>query len=137
MKVFFDTSAFVKRYVDEPGSNEVIKICRQADMLILSIICLPEMISTLRRLVREDKISAKDYRQTKLQVLKELEAIEICNITSRAIKRAISCLESSPLRAMDALHLGCALTMNADLFVSSDTRQIIAAKKEGLKVMEV
>jgi predicted nucleic acid-binding protein len=137
MKVFFDTSAFVKRYIDEPGSNEVIKICRQADLLILSIICLPEMISTLSRLVREEIISAKDYRQTKLQVLKELEAIEICNLTAEVIKRAISCLESSPLRAMDALHLSCALVMNPDLFVSSDTRQIIAANKEGLKVLEV
>ena len=137
MKVFFDASAFVKRYINEPGSNEVIKICRQADQLILSIICLPEMISTLSRLVREKIISAKDYRQTKLQVLQELEAIEICNLTAEVIKRAISCLESSPLRAMDALHLGCALVMNPDLFVSSDTRQIMAANKEGLTVLKL
>ena len=137
MKVFFDTSAFVKRYLDEPGSNEVIKICRQADLLILSIICLPEMISTLRRLVREERISAKDYRQTKRRVLKELEAIEICNLTSEVIKRAIGCLGNSPLRAMDALHLGCALAIKPDLFVSSDTQQVIAANKEGLKVLEV
>ncbi|GAI32781.1 unnamed protein product, partial [marine sediment metagenome] len=62
MKIFFDTSALVKRYVDEPNSDRVIEICRQADRLILSIICLPEMISTLNRLLRENTISAEDYR---------------------------------------------------------------------------
>jgi predicted nucleic acid-binding protein len=137
MKVFLDTSAFVKRYVDEPGSYEVIKICRQADLLILSIICLSEMISTLCRLVREEKISAKDYRQIKHQVLKEIETIEICSLGPEVIKRAIGCLEKNSLRAVEALHLGCALIINPDLFVSSDTRQILAANKEGLTVLEV
>ena len=51
MKIFFDTSAFVKRYATEPGSDDVMDLCRQADSLALSIICLPEMVSTLRRLL--------------------------------------------------------------------------------------
>jgi hypothetical protein len=38
---------------------------------------------------------------------------------------------------MDALHLGCALIVEPDLFVSSDHRQLEAARREGLKVMEV
>ncbi len=39
MKVFFDTSAFVKRYVNETGSQAVVEICQNADTLALSIIC--------------------------------------------------------------------------------------------------
>ncbi len=35
---------------------------------------------------------------------------------------------------MDALHLGCALLVKPDLFVSSDRRQIEAAEREGLMV---
>ena len=61
MKVFFDTSAFVKRYVNETGSQQVIDICQNANALALSVICLPEIISTLRRLVREDKLSEEEY----------------------------------------------------------------------------
>jgi predicted nucleic acid-binding protein len=38
---------------------------------------------------------------------------------------------------MDALHIGCALEWEAELFVSSDKRQILAAKKAGLKVVSV
>jgi predicted nucleic acid-binding protein len=56
MRVFFDTSAFVKRYVEEPGTEKVLDICGQAEQLVLCIICLPEMISTLNRFVREGKL---------------------------------------------------------------------------------
>ncbi|MCU0574559.1 MAG: type II toxin-antitoxin system VapC family toxin [Syntrophobacteraceae bacterium] len=106
MRVFFDTSAFVKRYIEEPGTEKVVEICGQADSLALCVICLPEMISTLNRLVRENRLSADDYQK-------------------------------NALRAMDALHLGCALIVEPDLFVSSDHRQLEAARREGLKVMEV
>jgi len=47
VKVFLDTSAFAKRYVAEPGSDKVMATCQQADSLVVSVICLPELISTL------------------------------------------------------------------------------------------
>jgi hypothetical protein len=132
MRVFFDTSAFVKRYIEEPGTAEVIEICRQAQNLVLCVICLPEMISTLNRLVREGKLTVEDYRKTRDLVLKEIEDAEICYVTPDVVARTIKCLENNPLRAMDALHLGCALIVEPDLFVSSDQRQIEAAEREGL-----
>ena len=137
MKIFFDTSAFVKRYVDEPNSDRVIEICRQADRLILSIICLPEIISTLNRLLRENTISADNYRRTKGMILSNLNDSDVCILSPEVIRRTLICLENNAIGAMDALHIGCALTVNPDLFISSDRRQIIAAQQEGLKVMEV
>jgi predicted nucleic acid-binding protein len=62
MRVFFDTSAFVKRYVDEPGSDCVQELCSRADQIALSVVCFPEMISTLNRLVRERKVSTQASR---------------------------------------------------------------------------
>jgi hypothetical protein len=137
MRVFFDTSAFVKRYIEESGTDKVIEICSQADDLVLSAICLPEMISTLNRLMLEGKLSASDYRTTRDLILMEIEDIEICYVTPEVVTRTIKCLENSPLRAMDALHLGCALLVDADLFVSSDVRQIEASRKEGLKAIRI
>ncbi len=136
MRVFFDTSAFVKRYIEEPGTDKVIEICRQADDLVLSVICLPEMISTLNRLVREGKLSSHDYQRTRDLILTEIQDTEVCYVTPDVITRTIKCLENSPLRAMDALHLGCALLVEPDLFVSSDQRQIEAARREGLSVIQ-
>jgi len=136
MRVFFDTSAFVKRYIEEPGTDKVIEICRQAQHIVLCVICLPEMISTLNRLVREGKLLTDDYQKTRDLILREIEDAEICYVTPDVVTRTIRCLENNPLRAMDALHLGCALILEPDLFVSSDHRQLEAAKREGLKVVE-
>ena len=137
MRVFFDTSAFVKRYVEEPGTGEVIEICGNAEELVLSIICIPEMISTLNRLLRDGKLSADAYRKTRDTIFRETEDAQICYITPDVVARTIRCLENNPPRAMDALHLGCALSAEVELFVSSDQRQLDAANREGLKVVKV
>lgn len=65
MKIFFDTSAFAKRYVAEKGSEKVITLLQQADSLAVSVICLPELISTFSRLLREKKFSITDYQDLK------------------------------------------------------------------------
>ena len=137
MKVFFDTSAFVKRYVNETGSQQVIDICQNANALALSVICLPEIISTLRRLVREDKLSEEEYSQLKKSISTDLEDVDIIEIMPEVMSRVISCLETHSLRAMDAIHLGSALAYAPDQFVSSDQRQIQAARAIGLTVLEV
>ena len=48
MRVFFDSSAFAKRYVDEVGTPEVLIWCDRANELLLSVIALPELVSAFR-----------------------------------------------------------------------------------------
>lgn len=45
MRIFFDSSAFAKRYVSEEGSDTVLLWFDQATELCLSGIALPEIIS--------------------------------------------------------------------------------------------
>lgn len=137
MKVFLDTSAFAKRYVAEQGSDKVIALCQQADSLIVSVICLPELISTLSRLVREKRLAKADYRKLKGDAMADLADADICQITPDVLASVISLLESYPLRAMDALHVACALAVEPDVFVSADHRQLLAARKAGLKIVDV
>ena len=137
MKVFLDTSAFAKRYVAEPGSDKVIALCLKADSLVVSVICLPELISTLSRLVREKKLAKADYRKLKGDAMTDLADVDICQITSEILVAVVSLLESHPLRAMDALHVASALAVKPDIFVSADHRQLSAARKAGLKTGDV
>jgi uncharacterized protein len=137
VKVFLDTSAFAKRYVAEPGSDKVLAVCQQADSLIVSVICLPELISTLSRLVREKKLANAAYRKLKGEAMVDLADVDICQITPEVLVSVVSLLESHPLRAMDALHVACALACEPDVFVSADHRQLLAARKAGLKVIDV
>ena len=137
MKVFLDTSAFAKRYVAEQGTDKVMALCQQADSLVVSVMCLPELISTLSRLVREKKLSKADYRKLKGDTVADLADVDICQITSGIMDSVILLLESHPLRAMDAIHVACALAVDPDTFVSADHRQLLAAQKAGLKIVDV
>jgi predicted nucleic acid-binding protein len=137
VKVFLDTSAFAKRYIAEQGSDKVLGLCHQADSFVVSVICVPELISTLSRLVREKKLTRAAYRKLKGEAIADLEDADICQITPEILAAVISLLEEHPLSAMDALHLACALSYQADSFVSADHRQLSAARKAGLKVVDV
>ena len=133
MKTFFDSSAFAKRYVDEPGSDKVEAICGEATDLGLSVICAPEIISALNRRLREKILSRNQYEQAKTRLSVEVKDATIVYLTPPVIADCIRILESSPVRAMDALHVACALHWGAELFISADGRQITAAKKAGLR----
>lgn len=137
MKLFLDTSAYAKRYVAESGSDKLFALCQRADSLAVSVICLPELISTLSRLVREKKLSKADYRKIKSNAMADLADADICPIDAGVLVTTTSLLETHPLRAMDALHLACALAVAPDKFVSADQRQLSAARKAGLKVADV
>ena len=137
MKLFFDTSAFIKRYVDEPGSERVLDLTASAGEIGLSVLIIPESISTLRRLVRENRISEVDYRSLKAAILIDVADADVCDLTPMVIECTIKCLERSPLRALDAIHVGCACAYRPDLFVSADRRQIQGAESEGLRVEDL
>lgn len=137
MKIFLDTSAFAKRYVAERGADKVLSLCEQADMLVVSVICLPEFISTLSQLLREKKIDQYDYRNLKAAAMSDLTDVDICQITPPVLTSALALLEANPLRAMDALHLACAINVRTELFISADRRQLNAAKNAGMKVEDV
>lgn len=137
MKVFLDTSAFAKRNVAEKGADKVMALCLKADSLVVSVVCLPELISTLSRLVREKKFTRTEYQKLKGEAMADLADVDICQITADVLVSVVSLLESYPLRAMDAVHVACALAIKPDVFVSADHRQLSAARKAGLKIAEV
>ncbi len=134
MNIFFDSSAFIKKFIQEQGSVQVDDYCQQASMLGLSIICLPEMMSALNRKVREGNLSEENYLNIKQQIAEDIKDIQIVNLVPEVIEGSISLLENNMLRSLDALHLSCAITWNSELFISSDKRQIQAAENSGLQV---
>lgn len=137
MKMFFDSSAFVKRYIEEAGSAAVESLCQNATELGLSVICIPEMVSALNRRVREGSVTQLEYHTIKNCLAAETADVTIVNLVPDVIVASINVLENNVLRAMDALHVACAVQWNTDLFVSSDLRQITAAKNAGLVTEKV
>jgi predicted nucleic acid-binding protein len=137
MKTFLDSSAFAKRFVDEVGSDKVEDACAQASELGLSVLCVPEIISALNRRRRERSLTATQYTEAKKQLLDDVRDADIINLAVPVVGSAIGVLEASPVRAMDALHVACALEWGAQLFVSSDKKQLSAARRAGMKTHQV
>ena len=134
MRVFFDSSAFVKRYIREEGTDAVLAWCDRATEIGLSGIALPEIISAFCRLRREDRITETQYRQLKTLLLSDIEDVAICDLTPAVLAQAVLSLETNVLRGMDAIHIGSAVVLQAEIFISADLRQIDAAICAGLQV---
>ena len=83
MKIFFDTSSFVKRFVEEIGSKEADDLCQKASELGLSIICFPEIVSALNRKLRSEIITKEIYLDLKGEVLEDIVDADIINLTPK------------------------------------------------------
>ena len=136
VKAYLDSSAFAKRFVDEAGSEQVEAVCAEAT-LGLSVLCLPEIVSALTRRHRERLLTPDQYALAKRRLIEDARDAEIIHLTPSVVGASIIVLEAHPIRALDALHIACALEWGAALFVSSDMRQLDAAKGVGLQTRKV
>jgi predicted nucleic acid-binding protein len=72
VNVVFDSSTFAKRYIAEPGSEQVDAILQNAAQLDLSALCVPEIVSALNRRVREGVLPQSRYEQAKAQLVADV-----------------------------------------------------------------
>jgi predicted nucleic acid-binding protein len=133
VKTLFDSSAFVKRYIEEAGSQTVDDICQRTTTLALSVLCVPEIISALNRRQREKRLSRQDYLTAKMRLSEDITDAEVIELTPVVVSRSVVLLETNDLRALDAIHVACAIEWGAEEFVSADERQVKAARRSGLK----
>lgn len=137
MKAFLDSSAFAKRFIEEDGSDRVEALCAKASELGLSVICVPEVVSALCRRKREHELNTAQFQAAKRRLVEDVEDAVIIQLTPEVVISAIHILQASPVRAMDALHVACALNWGAEVFASADDRQLQAAKKAGLRTKRI
>lgn len=134
MVVYLDSSALVKRYINEKGSDRIVEIGREANEIVMSVLCVPEVLSAGNRLKREAKIKLEHYMTIKNELSEDIREATLIDITNEIIQTAIHCLEQNVLRTLDALHIATAIVYKCDLFVTSDSRQEEAALLMGLRV---
>ncbi len=138
MKLYLDTSALVKLYVDEHGSALVRSRVHEAELVATSEIAYLETRSALARRRREKAFSLAAHRRL-------LEDFEIdwdrylkVAATMTLIRSAAGFADRHPLRANDALHLAsAALLRNGEdvMFASWDDTLDRAAKREGFTLL--
>lgn len=133
MRILFDTSALLKRYLPEPGRVALLEWVAQSRPVVAAPHCKVELYSALARVRRDTSGDQDAYLATCEEVERNFVDFEVVPFGTVLERGAIRALEASPMRAMDALHVGAALVAGVDLFVTADLRQHQGARAVGLK----
>lgn len=140
MILYMDTSALIKRYIDEDGSDDVITWMREADLIGTSLITRVEIAATLTRAIRGNRLPAQEALESLDEFRSDWPGFQQVNIDEALITRADSLASMYGLRGYDAIHLACALTWQDLLGVSVtfsayDIELREAAQKSGMEVL--
>jgi hypothetical protein len=141
---YFDSSALVKRYVDEIGSPWVQTLC-DADaghIIALAHIGLVEIAAALSVKYRQDVLPA-DVLDGLLRDLQRdgREQYWLIDVDQNIVTGAIALTRRRKLRGYDAVHLACALFLQETLLfeglpppvlLSADQELLVAAQAEGM-----
>jgi uncharacterized protein len=143
---FIDSSALVKRYIREIGSNGVLNLFapNMGNDVFIATITAVEIIAAITRRSRNASISIADATFIRNQFKNDLQTdYQIVEVTESIINSAMILSETYGLRGYDAVQLatGCAvnsLCINNGLppliFVSADNELNSAVIKEGLMI---
>lgn len=138
MSTYADTSALVKRYVDEPYSEEFEALLLQGD-LVISPLNVVEMRCALARRRRNREIDATSESSINAELAADIQSrsLRLTDIDSgdfTAAYHLIGRLPQIPLRTLDALHLAVAEKLNVSAFATADRTQADAAAALGFNV---
>lgn len=138
---FFDSSALVKRYLTETGTNWVRQVVapRTGNRIFIAHITPIEMVSGLARKQREAGISARTMQAAMLLIDRHAHRdYVVVRFSDQVEQQAKVLLTTYPLRAYDAVQLASAMIINQQLtgtgliFVSGDVRLLNVVAREGL-----
>ena len=132
-----DSSALLKKYFQEIGSDEVQRNLENASSLGLSILTVPEVLSGLSRRRREGRLSEADYLEVNQRLIRDAAGAEKLHLTSDVLDTAIDLLEQGTIRTLDAMHIACALQWGAEKFLTADARQFESARRAGLNTVYI
>ncbi len=148
---FFDSSAIVKYYVEEPGSDWTRDLIDEwngsedapANQISISQITIVEVPAAIAILHRRDFITRRVRDRVVNAFLNDVTSIyKVTPLSLTVLLHAARLTQKHPLKAYDATQLAIALALNALyisqnfalIFVSSDTQLLTAAKAEDLAI---
>jgi len=141
---YSDSSALVKRYVDEAGSAWFQARCNDAARTIATAdLSRVEVAAAFAGKLRGQFITQAEYQEIRARLAADAKKrYHLIAVTPQRVDEAIELTARHRLRGYDAVHLACALHLNralldADLppltLVAADEELLKAAQSEGLE----
>jgi len=142
MILYLDTSALVKKYFKEVGSNHVISLWKKSIAIVTSSVAYAETMASFYRKKREANIKEKLITKTINIFKKDWKSFVRIEANDDLNEKIDKLIDRYPLRGFDAIHLASALIINetvseAFLFACFDKRLLNAAITEGLNTFPV
>lgn len=132
MSLYVDSSALLKRYVEEPDSDAADALLRSDDSLLTARHAIVEVRRNLARL-----LDAPDASAARAAFAADLEALSIVELDAVTCETAATIAETVGVRTLDALHLAAAQRAGGSsiALLTFDVRQAQAARTLGLAVV--
>lgn len=128
MTLYLDSSALVKRYVKEVGSDSVVELMSRTNIYKMCRIGFVETVRAVALGGEPEDVERMESHWTSVDVI-EVDQV----LAERAAQLAVE----HRLRTLDALHLAAATALVDDhpTFVTWDVRLHRAAREEGLRTI--
>ncbi|HEV8437973.1 MAG TPA: type II toxin-antitoxin system VapC family toxin [Methylomirabilota bacterium] len=136
---FWDSSAVVPLLVEQKSSSRVAAWVAGDDAVVLWTLTPVEVVSALRRLVRDKALAEEIARLAEVRLAEIVRACHVIIDVDPVKSLATRLLRLHPLRAFDALQLGAALHWveghpQGRTLHTLDSRLALAAQREGFNV---
>lgn len=138
--LFFDTSALVKRYHEESGTDRVDELIEDAgNDVIVSSLAVVETVSAFRRKVNVGDVTESEMSSLVSAFFREsLDTFVIVSLGESRIRFSFDLILDDDLRTLDSLQLSTGLVVSEEVgdvtFVTADEELAAIAERRGLAV---
>jgi predicted nucleic acid-binding protein len=133
MTLYVDSSALLKRYVDEPDSDRAVELLSADPLLVTGRHTIVEVRRNLGRL-----LAPTDATAARAAFGADLASFAIVELDAATCELAATIAEQTGVRTLDGLHLGAASRLGTGVgFLTFDVRQATAARALGFSVVGI
>jgi predicted nucleic acid-binding protein len=134
---YFDTSAFVRCMVGEPGSETAQRVWAATEDVAAVRLAYPEARAALARACRLGRLTARGHSAVKVICAEMWQELAVVEVDEALAASAADLAEREALRGYDAVHLAAALTVACDVLVSGDDELCEAGLRQGLDIVNL
>jgi predicted nucleic acid-binding protein len=139
--IYFDSSALVKRYIKEKGSEKVDALLEEGSIPVASRLAYPEILAAITRRHKAGEIETLAFERIKKSFKADWTSLTVIELSAEVFRFIDKVIDKYGLKGADSLHLSTALWLRESMresviFVASDLELLGAAKSEKLETLD-
>ena len=143
MKIYFDTGLLLKLYSFESNSVQAIALIQShGTPIILSGLQQTELRNALHRKKARGEMTAPQLNKALKDLQRDVDGgvfqtplLDWAEVWMKADRLTAKYAVATSCRTLDVLHVAVALQLGARVFGTTDQRQLLLARKAGLKTV--